>query len=260
MADPPPEQPGPRAPYRSAANFLCIYNYVLRLAGRQQANIKGDKMKIAIHALAASAMLATSFAGSAQTVSSDAALPVVAMQQPAASATPQLPANTELLLSMNEDLSTKGIEEGHKFRLTLVTDVRMGDYIVIPKGTPAVGEVTWKTGKGAFGKSGKMEVALKYLDLNGRHVPIEGKYRQEGEGNTAATVAGVIAAGVFAGFITGKSAKIPQGRELKAFTTEALPVALPEAAVAAAPAPVLAPAAPTTVAPTVASQPITSNR
>jgi hypothetical protein len=218
-------------------------------------------MKTAIHALAASAMLATSFAGAAQTVSGDAAVPVVAMQ-PAQSATAQLPANTELLLSMNEDLTTKGIEEGHKFRLTLVTDVRMGDYIVIPKGTPAVGEVTWKTGKGAFGKSGKMEVALKYLDLNGRHVPIEGKYRQEGEGNTAATVAGVIAAGVFAGFITGKSAKIPQGRELKAFTTEALPVALPEPTVAAAPAPApaLAPAQPTTIAPTVASQPVTSKR
>ena len=217
-------------------------------------------MKNAIHALAASAMLATSFAGVAQTVSGDAAVPVVAMQQ-TPSATSQLPANTELLLSMNEDLTTKGIEEGHKFRLTLVTDVRMGDYIVIPKGTPAVGEVTWKTGKGAFGKSGKMEVALKYLDMNGRHVPIEGKYRQEGEGNTAATVAGVIAAGVFAGFITGKSAKIPQGRELKAFTTEALPVALPEASVvAAAPAPALVPAQPTTIAPTVASQPVTSKR
>jgi hypothetical protein len=73
-------------------------------------------------------MLATSFAGVAQTVSGDAAVPVVAVQQ--ASATSQLPANTELLLSMNEDLTTKGIEEGHKFRLTLVTDVRMGDYIL----------------------------------------------------------------------------------------------------------------------------------
>ncbi len=199
-------------------------------------------------------MLATSVAGFAQTVSGEAPVPAVALQRPAGQPA-ALPANTELLLSMNDDLTTKGIEEGHKFRLTLVRDVTLGDYVVIPKGTPAVGEVTWKTGKGAFGKSGKMEVALRYIDMNGRHVPIEGKYRQEGEGNTAATVAGVIAAGVFAGFITGKSAKIPQGRELKAFTTEALPVALPETA--AAPAPGLAPAQPTTVAPTVASQPVT---
>ena len=216
-------------------------------------------MKIAIHALAACSMLATSVTGFAQTVAADAPVPAVALQRPAAQSS-ALPANTELLLSMNDDLTTKGIEEGHKFRLTLVRDVQMGDYVVIPKGTPAVGEVTWKTGKGAFGKSGKMEIALRYLDLNGRHVPIEGKYRQEGEGNTAATIAGVIAAGVFAGFITGKSAKIPQGRELKAFTTEALPVSMPEPTMAAAPAPALAPAQPTTVTPTVASQPITSER
>jgi hypothetical protein len=206
-------------------------------------------MKIAIHALTAGALLSSSIAAFAQTASGDAPVPAVALQRPASAQTTALPANTELLLSMNDDLTTKGIEEGHKFRLTLVRDVVIGDYIVIPKGTPAVGEVTWKTGKAAFGKSGKMEIALRYLDLNGRHVPIEGKYRQEGEGNTAATVAGVIAAGVFAGFITGKSAKIPQGRELKAFTTEALPVALPATAAApSAPAlPVVVPAAaPTT--------------
>jgi hypothetical protein len=206
-------------------------------------------MKIAIHALAATALLSSSVGAFAQTE----AAPVIAAQRVSAGTATALPANTELLLSMNDDLTTKGIEEGHKFRMTLVRDVMIGDYVVIPKGTPAVGEVTWKTGKGAFGKSGKMEVALRYLDMNGRHVPIEGKYRQEGEGNTAATVAGVIAAGVFAGFITGKSAKIPQGRELKAFTTETLPVALPETAAA----PAIAPAQPTTIAPTVASQPVT---
>jgi hypothetical protein len=151
---------------------------------------------------------------------------------------PVLPANTELMVSMNEDLTTKGgrITEGHKFALTVVNDVRVGDHVVIPRGTPAFGEVTWLTGKGAFGKSGKMEVELRYIDLNGRRIPISGKYRQEGEGNTVGTVAGVVAVGVFAAVITGRSARIPQGRELKAFTTEALPVVLPTTAATPAPA------------------------
>ncbi len=137
-----------------------------------------------------------------------------------------LPANTEITLSMNEELTTKGgrISEGHKFGLSVVDDVRLGEKVVIPRGTAAFGEVTWLTGKGAFGKSGKMEIELRYIDLNGRRIPISGKYRQEGEGNTVATVAGVIAASVLAAVITGKSARIPQGRELKAFTTEPVPV------------------------------------
>jgi hypothetical protein len=177
-------------------------------------------------ALTACALVMTNGAAIAQQPADKTALPaIIATPRAAETGQTMLPANTELLLSMNDDLTTKGIEEGHKFRLSLVRDVMLGDLVVIPKGTPAVGEVTWKTGKGAFGKSGKMEIALRYVDLNGRHIPIEGTYRQEGEGNTAATVAGVIAAGVFAGFITGKSAKIPQGRELKAHTKEALPVA-----------------------------------
>jgi hypothetical protein len=193
--------------------------------------------------LVATLTAASMLAAPIQSVSAqDAAAPlppVVATAQPAPVGTEAvLPANTELLVSMNEEVTTKGgkVEEGHTFRLSVVHDVKLGDYVVIPKGTPAVGEVTWKTGKGAFGKSGKMEIAVRYLDMNGRRVPLTGTFRQEGEGNTAATVAGVIAAGVFAGFITGKSATIPQGRELKVFTKDALPVVMP--AVAAAPAPV----------------------
>jgi hypothetical protein len=147
-----------------------------------------------------------------------------------------LPSNTEIALTMNEDLTTKGgrIDEGHMFRLTVSQDVRIGNFIVIPRGTPAFGEVTWLTGKGAFGKSGKMEIDLRYVDLNGRRIPVTGHYRQEGEGNTVGTVVGVIAVGVFAGFITGKSTRIPQGRELKAFTSEPVPVLLPAAAPVAA--------------------------
>lgn len=175
-------------------------------------------------------------------------VPVQAILSGPQQAQTALPANTEIALTMNEDLTTKGgrIDEGHMFRLTVSQDVRIGNFIVIPRGTPAFGEVTWLTGKGAFGKSGKMEIDLRYVDLNGRRVPVTGHYRQEGEGNTVATVAGIIAVGVFSAFITGKSARIPRGRELKAFTSEVLPVALPASltvqAVDVPKAPVAAPA------------------
>ena len=41
-----------------------------------------------------------------------------------------------------------------------------------------------------------------------------------------ATVAGVVLAGVFAGFITGKSGRIPEGRELMATTEQPLELAV----------------------------------
>ncbi len=194
-------------------------------------------MNIALNALTACALVTSATAGFAQDASGPAPAPLVAVAKAApAGDQATLPANSEIMLSMNEELTTKGgkLDEGHMFRMSVAQDVMLGDYVVIPKGTPGFGEVTWKTGKGAFGKSGKMEIELRYVELAGRRVPVSGKYRQEGEGNTVATVAGVVLAGVFAGFVTGKSARIPQGRELKAFTTEALPVIVPAGAKPAA--------------------------
>lgn len=100
---------------------------------------------------------------------------------------------------------------------------RPGAAAVIPSGTPAVGEITFKTGKGVFGKSGKLEVELRHVDLNGQRIPLTGKYRQEGEGNTTAAVGAVfLAAGLL--FVTGKSAIIPRGRELAGYTSQVVNV------------------------------------
>lgn len=115
---------------------------------------------------------------------------------------------------VSKEVNSSTDREGGPIALTVMKDVRVGETIVIPQGTPAMGEITWRTGKGAFGKSGKLEFSLSYIDLNGRHIPISGDYRQEGEGNTIATGVGIIAVGVFAGFITGKRARVPMGREL----------------------------------------------
>jgi hypothetical protein len=139
-----------------------------------------------------------------------------------------LPANTEVVLAMNDTLTTKGgnFEEGHMFYLTVAADVKIGGYVVIPKGARGAGEVTWKTGKAVFGKSGKMEVELRYVEVGGQRINVEGKYRQEGEGNTVAAVGAAILAAPLL-FVTGKSATIPKGRELTARTRDPIPVILP---------------------------------
>lgn len=134
-----------------------------------------------------------------------------------------LPANTEVLLRMNEDLSGKSAEVGTTFYMTVAQDVIHNNMIVIPRGTRGMGEVTWETDKGAFGKSGKMEVEIKYIELGGRRIPVHGKFRQEGEGNTVATIATAVMVGVFSAFVTGKSALIPKGRELAVHTVDPLP-------------------------------------
>jgi len=198
--------------------------------------------------------------------SSSAELPLpVASAQPAPTAV--LPANTEVLVSTNYEVTTKGErwKEGDTFDLAVVNDVTFGNYVIIPKGSRAVGRITWLTSKGAFGKSGKMDITVEYVEVAGRRIALTGNFRQEGEGNTVATVGGVVLAGVFAGFVTGKSGRIPQGRELMARTKSDLPLALPATAVAVVPLPVVpvgptvtpaapqVPATPAAVSPAAAS-------
>lgn len=140
-----------------------------------------------------------------------------------------LPANTELVLRLSETVNSKLVKEGARFRVALAQDVMVGNYVVLPKGTPGHGEVTARTGKGAFGKSAKMEITMRSLELpNGRSIPLEGMTRQEGQGNTGATVGTAVAAGPFAAFVTGRSAIFQEGREVRGFTREGLQVEIPK--------------------------------
>jgi len=143
-----------------------------------------------------------------------------------------LPANSEVPLVLDQEVSSKRMKVGDGFDVSVARDVWSGDRIAIPRGARGRGVVVWKTGKGAFGKSGKMEIELRSVEVGGQLVPLSGKFRQEGEGNTAATVGTIVAAGVIAGmFVTGHSAVFAQGTELKGMTSA------PFAAVGAAPAP-----------------------
>lgn len=172
----------------------------------------------------------------------------VTADTPTIGADAMLPANTEIVLKMNSELSSKKAREGDVFLASVAQDVMLGNLVVIRRGTPANGVVTWRTGKGAFGKSAKMSYEFHSLELEGQRVPVSGQFRQEGSGNTGATVGAVAAAGVIGGlFVTGRSAVVEQGRELKVHTTAAIPILLPAvAAPAAAPVTEAVPAATTT--------------
>ena len=151
--------------------------------------------------------------------------PVVAVARPLATdAQAALPANSEIWVSPNAEVNSKRIKQGDKFDMSVSRDVMLGNYVVIPRGTRAVGQISYRTGKGSFGKSGKMEFEVVDVDLGGRMIPVKGHYRIEGNGNTGATVGAVVAVGVFAAFVTGHSASIAQGVEYKAYTTDALPI------------------------------------
>lgn len=155
-----------------------------------------------------------------------------------------LSANTEVLVAMNETITTRGkrFSEGDTFEMSVVNDVMLGDYVVIPKSSRVIGWISWLRNKGAFGKSGKMEITIEYVQVSGRRIPLTGRHRQDGEGNTVAAVAVVVAFGAIAGsFVTGKSSSIYTGTHYKAYTREDLPVQFAEPVTLASAPPAIAP-------------------
>lgn len=92
-----------------------------------------------------------------------------------------------------------------------------GNQIVIPKGTRAIGQINYSRGSGSFGKSGQMELIFRYIDLNGKQIPLDGHYYQEGKGNSAATVGAILGAGVIGGLVVkGHNVDLVDGREFSA--------------------------------------------
>jgi hypothetical protein len=151
-----------------------------------------------------------------------AAIPLAVQPQ----ATNMLPSNSDVWLSLDNELSSKKARVGDNVAFKVSRDVMVGQYVVIPRGTPAAGRVTYRTGKGAFGKSAKMEFDIDSVQLASRTIPVGGHYRIEGQGNTGATVATAVAVGVFSAFVTGHSAIAAQGSEWKASTKEPIAIAI----------------------------------
>ena len=151
-----------------------------------------------------------------------AAVPLTVQPQ----ATNMLPSNSDVWVSLDNELTSKKARVGDTVAFKVSRDVMVGQYVVIPRGTPATGRVSFRTGKGAFGKSAKMEFDIDSVQLPSRTIPVSGHYRIEGQGNTGATVATAVAVGVFSAFVTGHSAVAAQGSEWKASTKEPIAIAM----------------------------------
>jgi len=159
----------------------------------------------------------------AQDVSSkDLPAPVLA----AATTATSLPAGTPVVVTLDDTLSSMTSKVGDHFEVSFEEDVVDKGTIVVPKGTIGHGEVTFVTNKGAFGKPGILSIVLDNFDLNGKTISLDGRYREQGQDKDGVAGATMFAVGIFAGFIKGKAAFIPKGRELKAHTGEDIAYAL----------------------------------
>lgn len=133
-----------------------------------------------------------------------------------------LRAGVEVPLRTREELTTKkkALRVGQRVQLEVASNVESNGIVVIPSGTPAVGEITEVRNKGMWGKSGYISVRIVSLRLGDRNVRLSGTFDDKGVTGTGGVVA-AIAFVPIAGFITtGTSAMIASGSAVKGFLDE----------------------------------------
>lgn len=143
-----------------------------------------------------------------------------------------LPAETAILFAMDKTLASDKREKvpgepkppkgqrrisnvGDTFTMSVVNDVVVDGVTVVPAGAVGHGEVIYVTGKGGFGKSGKIEIKMNHVNVGDRQIPMQGEFLQKGKGRGGAAIAGTLIAGALAGvFIKGSEASIPLGQQV----------------------------------------------
>lgn len=162
---------------------------------------------------------------------------------------------TPVHFRMMEPLTSEGrtLRVGYRFNMEVSEPVMANGAVVIPAGTPAIGEVTEVRRKGMWGRSGHITCHIASVMLNGRQIRMSGTFDDKGVTGTAGVVAAVAFVPVVGFFVTGTSARIAQGGIVGGFLDEDLPFTAP--AGGATPVAVQATAVPAPV-PAVAVSPI----
>ena len=131
---------------------------------------------------------------------------------------------TEVVLETVRELNSNDAKVGDRFDLEVREDVKLNGRTVIPAGTRAVGEVTVAKKKGMWGKSGKLETQLLYIEFGDDRIRISGASGDHGKTGTAGVVASLAVVPVAGFFVTGTSAVIPPHTQAIATLDEDVPV------------------------------------
>ena len=128
------------------------------------------------------------------------------------------------------DFSSADAREGDTIDVVVKRDVMVGGLIVVPRGTPGHATVTWRTGVGPYGKSGKLAFELTDIEVGGRPMAVSGHYRIDGKGEGLLAVATVVMFGLIVGSqVTGHDAVVAHDSEWMVMPGRTLDVAYAKA-------------------------------
>lgn len=153
-----------------------------------------------------------------------------------------LPAGTAVRLATVVALDSRSLVQGQRIGMTIADDVRVGSRLVIPRGTPAVGEIEALAQKGMFGEAARFVLRPLFVEVAGHRINLVGAHVERGRNDVAAAAVAAVLLGGIGMTMTGKSAILPANSVIDGATRTDVLIAAPGAAPGAAPVADLAPA------------------
>jgi hypothetical protein len=143
---------------------------------------------------------------------------------PASDRTPRyyVPAGTPIMLNTRSQVSTKENKSGDEIYLDVAESVIFRGQVVIPAGAVVVGKIVGAERNGHFGKQGKINIKLSYVQTPWGPVKLQGNQYSEGKSGVAASVATIAFVSWLGFLIHGTSATIPYGTKVQAYLAEPL--------------------------------------
>jgi len=143
----------------------------------------------------------------------------IAQDSPPATMVPVqlLPAKTPLILAFTDEVSSKTALKNGEIRFIVAEDLHISDVLVVPKDTPAIGEVVHVQKSGFGGRGGELILAARYISFGDQRIalrslkPLAGPYAGKNNSDAALAVSMIPYAGLVSLFITGGEIVIPAG-------------------------------------------------
>jgi curli biogenesis system outer membrane secretion channel CsgG len=128
---------------------------------------------------------------------------------------------TPLHLKLNRTLSSEDAHTGDRVDFEVLEEVRVDDFLVVPKGGKAIGTIAEAQAKRRMGRGGKLNVIVDYaLLITGEKVAIRAVHEARGGGHTGAMIGAMAFTAELAPLfllIQGKDITIPKGTRITAY-------------------------------------------
>lgn len=137
----------------------------------------------------------------------------------------KLNSGTPVVLRLTEEISSKTKNTNDMVNLEVARDVVINGKTVIKAGTPAVGTVTWAEKEGIVGQAGKVSISVDSTKtVDNQKVILRGNVTQGGQEKTAISIVLAVVCCFLFLLMKGKTASLPVGTEVKAYTDMELTV------------------------------------